>query len=445
MAIPVNAVPPTMNLPMDNPYLKGMGLGQDLYAGLLKNISQQMQNQEMAAKLPYVGPTAEAELKHKQAMAPYVEAQTKEIMEKVPWIGKEAASKIAYQNALASAIPSEIALRQAQAGHYGAETEKLNWMLKHPGAMYGGEAGLLEYLQGLGGANIPTPQQTNIQNQNASTVNQAAPIQSQQSNPELTGNALGIKTNNPLINNFLANKYPSPEHEADLKAYQQGLISEKQLQNKENMRVLKESINDATQARKTEQFIDQFENNYKKSFYKGRLGTMPSKGFFAPPGSGEHEQLADQASENMQAEIAKLLGGSRSTNYELKFSGPLKLSRNMDPKAVEHASEFLKAKLNRIKSEPDFIRAAKEKGIDANTAQLLFKLYDEQLPSYDFMRNQSNTQFNRKWDRYLNIDAINAVKNGQIYVPEDITDAELEYLSPEELMFVKKRQKARNK
>jgi len=197
------------------------------------------------------------------------------------------------------------------------------------------------------------------------------------------------------------------------------------------------SANDAAQdATQMKQFHSQFEDAYNKSTYKGpTLGSTPSTGPTTAlvPGDLSNEQRADNAAQNMQALMTKLMNFKRLTNYELNFTGGLKLNRSMAPAAVDQIGNFLDAKTQRLQELPQFLTAAKNSGIDAQTAQVLYNMYDNQKPVFNFQRNKTNSANTNGWKDYLSSDAVNAVKNGQPYVPNvnKMSRSQIDQLSPQ--------------
>jgi hypothetical protein len=199
-----------------------------------------------------------------------------------------------------------------------------------------------------------------------------------------------------------------------------------------------ESAGDATQMTN---LIDEFNNAYKASSFKGaRLGSTASSGWLAPPFADmSKEQVADSAAQNMQQLVLKLMKTNRLTNYELKFAGGLKLNRSMTPETVQQVGDFLKAKSNRIKEEQPFLTAARDKGVDVQTAQTLWNLYNNQRQVYDFDNHRVNSDSLGTWKSYLSNDAVNSVRSGNPFVPDmgNLTKRDLKYLSPQELLYVK--------
>jgi hypothetical protein len=156
--------------------------------------------------------------------------------------------------------------------------------------------------------------------------------------------------------------------------------------------------------------VDQFQNNYKKTDLTGPyLGRSPAVTSAA--------QATDNASQNIAATVAKLIAGGRVTNYEMQYINTLKPNRTMTPDTAQMTSDFLKQKAVRMQEEQPFLNAARNQGIDIQTANTLWQMYNAQRPVYNFSAQQPNTQFQKTWKDYLAPQAVSAAQNGQNYVP----------------------------
>lgn len=99
---------------------------------------QALSNRIKGIQAQYAPQMTQAELAYKQAQTPYIQAQTDLTGQQAQYYGPNIQSEISYRNALASGVPSEIALRQAQAQNQIEEAKKLAFFRQHPG-FYGDE------------------------------------------------------------------------------------------------------------------------------------------------------------------------------------------------------------------------------------------------------------------------------------------------------------------
>ena len=150
--------------------------------------------------------------------------------------------------------------------------------------------------------------------------------------------------------------------------------------------------------------INQFQSAYSKLDNKGPvLGRLPAV--------TSEQQIADNAAQNMQQMMVKLMKTNRMTNYELQFAGNLKLNRAMNPQTVKEVGDFLKAKAERLTEEPKFINAAKNKGLSAEDAKVLWNEYENDMPVYNFEKRSINKGNLNKYGEYLTPDALAKVNN----------------------------------
>lgn len=182
----------------------------------------------------------------------------------------------------------------------------------------------------------------------------------------------------------------------------------------------------ATDATQMKNFVKQFKSFYDKATFTGPiLGSTPSTGILpglAAKASGTdltNEQMLDNAAQNMQQMVIKLMNTNRLTNFELNFARNLKVNREMTPGTVNMLSDFIANKSDRLVEQQAFLNAAKNKGIDVNTANTLWQSYDNQRPVYDFDNKKVNTQNLNTSKDYLSKEAINAAQQGMPYNPDD--------------------------
>lgn len=172
---------------------------------------------------------------------------------------------------------------------------------------------------------------------------------------------------------------------------------------KENMKAYSQEFKGANESAKDaiqmENLINQFNSAYAKISAKGPvLGRTPAV--------TSEAQMADNAAQNMQQMILKLMKTNKMTNYELQFAGNLKLNRAMQPDAVKDIGDFLKAKSGRLIEEQRFLNSAKKKGIDAEEARMLWNTYDNERPVYDFEKRSINKDNLNTSKDYLNPEKI---------------------------------------
>lgn len=179
----------------------------------------------------------------------------------------------------------------------------------------------------------------------------------------------------------------------------------------------KQAASDADDATQMQNYLRDFKENYGKSTYVGpRLGTTPTKGWLTPPGDMTPEINAENAANNMQQLVLKLMHTNKMTNYELNFAGNLKLNRAMTPGNIQNIGDFLNAKTQRINEQQAFLNAARNQNVDVQTAQNLWRTYDSQRPVYDFTNHTVNKNYQGTWRDFLKPQAIQAAQTGQPYV-----------------------------
>jgi hypothetical protein len=296
--------------------------------------------------------------------------------------------------------------------------------------------------QSLPARNQAGLQNTQLRNQKLGIENKYLPAQSENNalNTYLKNQQLSINNEHLPeqlrqeelrrdIDNNIANvqsKYAEPNAQQDLR---NKLITQEQKQQmainsasqidtiKQNNRDYQKELNtastDADTNRRLEKSVDQLVSAYKNLTPRQK---GPIYGHF--PAFSSESQIADNAANNLQAEMAKIMqSGGRNTNFLTKFAGTLKPNRAMSPEAVNQLSEGLRANSRRQQERPGFLVAAKERGIDAQTAKVLWNQYDEQNPVYDFDKRQVNKYKDKNYKDYLSDKAVNSVKQGELYQP----------------------------
>ncbi len=182
---------------------------------------------------------------------------------------------------------------------------------------------------------------------------------------------------------------------------------------------IKDSSSTAADANQMVNYINQFKDAYDKSDYKGSvLGKMPSTGIKTIGQDTTQEQIADNAAQNMQQLVLKLMKTNRLTNYELNFAGGLKLNRTMNPETIKEVGDFLSAKSDRLNEEPEMLNAAAHAGLSSSDAKVLVNRYNMERPVYDFGKHEIIKNNLRTFSDYLNKDAVDAIHTGVPYSPK---------------------------
>ena len=194
--------------------------------------------------------------------------------------------------------------------------------------------------------------------------------------------------------------------------------AEKLAEKRENIKIYSQELKSANEgardAIQMKNLIDQFQSAYSKLENKGPvLGRLPAV--------TSEQQIADNAAQNMQQMMVKLMKTNRMTNYELQFAGNLKLNRAMKPQTVKEVGDFLKAKSERLTEEPKFINAAKNKGLSAEDAKVLWNEYENERPVYNFENRKINKDNLNKSGEYLTPEALAKINNPGEYSPTAIT------------------------
>jgi len=302
----------------------------------------------------------------------------------------------------------------------------------------------------INNASLPARNQAGLEN--TQLMNQELGIKNKYLAPQLENNALNTYLNNQKltmqnerlpeqlqqealtrdISNSILNvqrKYAEPNAEQDLRnksitpeqKQQMAINSASQIDTiKQNNRDYQKELNtasvDADTNKRLEKAIDQLDNAYKNLTPRQR---GPIYGHL--PALSSESQIADNAANNLQAIMAKIVqAGGRPTNFLTKFAGTLKPNRAMSPEALQQLSEGFRANSRREQERPGFLLSAREKGIDAQMAKNLWNQYDEQNPVYDFNKRQVNKYKDKSYMDYLSDKAVNAVKQSEPYKPDTV-------------------------
>jgi len=413
-----------------NPFLTGLGHGQALFQQFMQNqylrplLQQELQkaqlaNQIQAIQAQYAGPQAEAELGYKKAQTGLVGAQT-------------------------GAIPSEIKLREAQmkealtrAGLTSAQAELLKKEMPYQIAAARGQvfrdpmlARLYELQQarqtgaispellsqaGLGQPQVPP----GAPNNEAVPLQGAPPIANQLNAPQaFTGDAL---------RNFAA--FGGPMNPVEMQGLKAGAAETARTGVTEWNKDLDQATQNAAAANDLKNFSNEFWENYKKSTFTGALAKIPGTGFLGP------EALTDQAVANLQSAQAKLMGSRYVTQYDIRLAGQTKPSRALPHEAADISHKYIQHRAEQFSEEPRFKLSARTKGVDAQTADTLWRMYLDQRPAFDW---QTGKAIETDWRDYLSDKAINSARTGQFYLPnidnpEKIKPRDVKYMSTTEI------------
>lgn len=397
-----------------NPLGYGMQQGANIANTQANTMGRNLTNALLSAQVPYASQGAQADL-----------------------LSKQLANQLS-QNTLNYApqmSQAELALRSAQAnaqnalpGLYGAEASEA----LARGGLTNQQAGLLKQqmpflVQQEQEKVFPDPILSRLNQINIAQKTGMIPpdllgsigFGQQNNQPQNVG--IPFKANNNLSpatapNNFSGDTatnyalFGSPYNPIQLAALKKGAETAaatgvKQFNNAQNS-----ANTSADLANQISNLVDQFQTNYKKTNF---IGPILGRG----PAMTAEAQATDNASQNMAALKAKLIAGGRVTNYEMQYINSLKPNRQMAPETAQMTSDFLKQKSIRIGEEQPFLTAAKNQGIDAQTASNLWQMYNNQRPVYNFSTSSPNTQFQKSWNDYLTPQAINAAQQGKNYVP----------------------------
>lgn len=418
---------PILSPDQASPFLRGAQIGQGMVGkGLLQQYQQlmnsaqamrnqtlpqtlqeqllglQLGNQKSQAELPYAGPQAAANvnLAGGQAAQAYgnaglTNAQASLLRQNTPNLVKKGESDLysdpilnrlwqANQAQQSGAIPGGMLSQLGLGGDQGGAQQQPGMQQPGQGQMQGpmGSA-----LPGLGGAPI---------------------------GGNIPGMAPKMFSGDTAQNWAM---FGSPYNPIEMKALESAATAQGSSSVSTYNDALKSAGDTAQDASDMTNYLNQFNQAYKKSSYTGPLaGSAPSSGLTSLPFAiGQDltpEQTADSAAQNMQALVLKLMHTNKLTNYELQFARNLKLNRNMTPGTVDQVGDFLGAKTTRLKEQQNFLNASRAQGIDAQTAQDLWQRYNNDRPVYDFASNKVNSQYKGSWSDYLKPNMIAAVKQG---------------------------------
>ncbi|TXG86349.1 MAG: hypothetical protein E6R13_00685 [Spirochaetes bacterium] len=415
---------PTISFDEANPLLKGMQTGQQIgfnFANMpLQLKAQLLANKINEAKAQYAPQMELANLQKTQAQTPYIQAQTGLLNKDIQWYDPKTRSALALQG--------------AQAGLDSAEASMNRFKMAHPGYMVGGSPAMFEYLK-QNGVNVfdqsqPQPTQQPGQVQTMPGQMQGSPdvlrgtlqpgqtdgsgMQSMPSNIQMPTMAEQAK------NIALYGKPLNPVQEANINAYR-----EQQKKMADYSQKTMESLNkDAQEAQDMDNLLDAFKKAYDSSSYKGykALPVDPTKSNFAKllglkqsieGGSLDNEQRADMLSAQLQRLLASRMGNM--TNGKITFSASQKINRGLEENAMNEAYDQAKIENARTKEKIPFYNAALSMGYNAQQANLLFNLYNQEKPIFE--DGKYKKQNLGQWQQYISPKALQAAQMGVPYSP----------------------------
>lgn len=422
-----NTMAQTQNTNIQNQFL-----GQQLRQNIL---ATQLQNEANQAKLPYAGPQAAATLAVTQAQPNLISAQANQA------------------NALAKMYPAQAAMDYAHAGFMNTQNNLLQQqtpgMVAHTNATvytdpmaarahqlaqqlgvpdqtllgYGSSPTIIppnqnniatpsvpygnksQQLSGVIGQLPMTPQQTStLQNTFGQTPQQADPNQVQAT---------------AALQNYIKYGSPLAPWVMEQLKHQYGTQGSTDVQNWNS--TLKEADQKSQNANQLRDTVNQFSTNYDKSTYKGPFaGSFDSSGKSLLPLVGQAtgqdlspEQETDRAAKQMQTLLGNDIFRKGMTDKDLSFMSTYKLDRTMEPQAKQTLSDYFQTHAQRENEYQPMMLQARQAGLDPQTSQTLFNLYNNQRPAFDWYSGKPNQNFIGGWKDYLAPDVVNAVKNGQ--------------------------------
>lgn len=445
-----------------NPFIAGYAAGQQLMGTAQQQQYNQYINQMLAQQVPYAGPQAAAQLAYSRAQTPYLQAQTGSVnantaltqgitpgviaqsgglaftdpMQQRAYELGLAARNPAMQNALSAAgINPQAITGQVPQGQQAQQSPQQGDQFTSPSlsgiprqatnAVNNGalpSAGI--YPPGV--AQVPGAQQNAQQGYlpvpNVTTGNTGAPSPIMQNAPpsQVAPQAYsGTPAQNYALFGTLLNPFQMSAMKAAMEKQAETSVSTyNDLQN--------EASKEAQNANTLSNVADQFKENYDKSLYKGStLGNIPVRGKEAllTPGNLSPEQETDSAATNLGALVAKSYFPGRVTNADMQYVQTMKPGRNMDSGSAQDLVQSIKAISQRVQEYPQFLNAAKQQGVDPQTAQTLWNNYIQQRPVFDYQNHQVRKSFQGSYTDFMNSQAINAAQNGQTYVPKPKFDS----------------------
>jgi hypothetical protein len=433
MALPIDYFQP-LSFQQANPVLSGIQAGQGIYAqgvqnqflrpelqqqlqaALLKNQMMQTQNQYLPQQLQSQIGLTQAQTNAQNALPGLYSAEGKEALARAMLSGNQA-------NLIKQETP--FLLQQEQGKVFTDPILQRTWELQQAQ-----KTGAIspDVLSAIGLSNQLPLGKNNLQNgaQQLGIGGSPAISSAQNQTPGFGGNAL---QNWAIFGSPL-----SPLMQMQLQAYGKGLDT----QATNNVTQWNQGQNEASQTAQSaidsNKYLDQLKNSYDKLSWDEK-GSLAGR----VPAFSSNAQLADTAARGLQLQMAQLMHFGKMTNNEINIIGQSKPGRQMNQQALDQMYSFMKAKNQQLQELPQFYAAAKNMGIDKQTADSLWMSYMNQRPAFDFTNNTANTQYRGTWKDYLNSQAINSVRSGTPYVPNpsNLSAKDLKNLSPQEKLSLR--------
>lgn len=246
--------------------------------------------------------------------------------------------------------------------------------------------------------------------------------------PSLVQNYLHSK-----LNQMAYGSQMSPDEQAARQA-QLAAASEKAKLAQQSWNTYQTDLGDDAKNAQTEQnqlagAVDAYDKSYFKGTEKGNVPVRGVKGALLELLSQRdlsNEQMADTMFSNVAASMAKSLVGGKVSNYEFQSTqNLLKPGRNQDPAAVHTLTQSMAAINQRKLQEQQFAtymqnKADSDPSITPSVTKSLWQEYLNQRPAFDFKTRKINSQWlgQNGWAPYTSPEAINAVRNGQPFIPK---------------------------
>lgn len=311
---------------------------------------------------------------------------------------------------------AEIALQQAQAGQFGAETAQKKLMLQFLQQRLGQGASPAAGGTAVAGSSGGVPSgQPSSQGGTASDTQQAAPS---------TNSMYGIDIPQPTADD-IANKH---FFGTDTFSPRQKNSSEMVMdQYKKFQDQVASSIKGAKDATDFTQLISIFNNAMDHSGYKGQSwGAQPSSGWrtlATPWHDYSNEQIADNMANQMLpkaiGQLHDAMGNARFSNLDMNAATKLKFNREMNDDTRKLQTQWIGAVNNRMQEQAKFYTLMKNPhlGITNTDADMLWQQYQQNFPlmSEDGKSVQHDNLGN--WPLYTTPKAIASIKATGSYTP----------------------------
>lgn len=385
-----------LSFEQNNPALTGVKAGQDIFkqgvenAYLPSTLAQQLQqlkynNQILAPQAQYAPQITLAKLAESQAQAPYIRALT-------------------------GAIPSEIDLREAQAGFYGSDAEKNRFLIRNPqyinpdAYIYGSPAARADL--GYGGQNDPNvnTNQSSTHGVGNNTINgsQQDVDQMNQMHPGDTYSLKGDGSvgNSPPPSNTASSLIMRKLHPLEYKAKEHQQASNIDINNK----LISEAAGKASGAIDVDNTIKRM-----RAIYPQLAWYEKGPGLGGVHAITNAAQEFDQGGAALQQHLLSAWQQGRITDKDIGFVNKLGIGRHLNQDAFNTITDFTQSLQKRIAEEPKFYAAAAKAGIPPSISQALWTAYKQERPVYDYDKQKPLNGNINSWKDYLSPEAQNAI------------------------------------